>query len=50
MSYLTVYMSLVTNYKPIFSPLHILSPPARGLNERKEKEDGSSSMQFMCVV
>jgi len=50
MSYLSVYMTLATNYKPIFPPLHILSPSARGLNERMGREDNSSSMKFMCVV
>jgi len=50
MSYLSVYMTIATNHKPIFSPIHILSLSARGLNERMEREDGSASMKFVCVV
>jgi len=50
MSYLSVYMTLVINYESIFSPLHIPSPSARSLNEKMRREDGSASMEFMCVV
>jgi hypothetical protein len=42
-------MTLVTNYKPQFSPHHMLSPSARSLNERMEREDGSPAMN-LCVL